>query len=558
MRFPIFFLRRLTSTLPAVLLAAIWFLAVPGFASSKNVTRPLAVTPPMGWNDWAHYECNFTAQDILDNAKALVKTGLAPRGYNTVTIDDCWMQKDRDAAGNLQPDPQRFPQGVKPVAQAVHALGLKFGIYEDAGYLTCGGFAGSGEPDGGGKDHFVQDARLFASWGVDYLKLDGCNLYVPKGGSMAEVYRKAYAAQNAALKTVSRPIVFSESAPAYFQDTPDWYDVLSWVRGYGQLWREGSDIAVFNPKKPDASRFHSVLWNYAYNLPLGRFQKPGNWNDSDFIIGGDSGITPAETRSQVSLWSMMSAPLILSSNVEKLSAQSVAILGNKAVVAIDQDALGRMATLVRRSQSMDILFKPLRGGNYVVAVLNRSAAPIQVELHPADLGFASNAGCRVDAQDLWSGKHQAGASSLQAAIATHDTALWKIHPSGSCGKPTRSGAITMIATGKHHDIESYSRCLAASGSVGDCIGTPAESWTVTSTGALQSAGSCLAVVDGKPMMQKCDAGKNQRWKYTLVGDLVNSADNECLSASDGPGEPRSLSLQSCGHNQPTQIWSLPN
>ena len=122
--------------------------------------------------------------------------------------------------GNLQADPQRFPQGIKPVADAVHALGLKFGIYEDAGSETCGGFAGSGEPDGGGKDHFVQDARLFASWGVDYLKLDGCNVYVPKGGNDSDAYRKAYAAQSAALKTVGRPIVFSESAPAYFQGNP--------------------------------------------------------------------------------------------------------------------------------------------------------------------------------------------------------------------------------------------------------------------------------------------------------------------------------------------------
>ncbi len=171
----------------------------------------------MGWNDWAHYQCNFNSQTILSNAKALVKTGLAARGYNTVTIDDCWMQKNRDASGNLQIDRTRFPQGVKPVGDAIHALGLKFGIYEDAGYATCGKFAGSGVPKGGGNDHFLQDAKLFASWGVDYLKLDGCNVYVPKGESMDGAYRKAYAAQHAALNAVGRPIVFSESAPAYFQ-----------------------------------------------------------------------------------------------------------------------------------------------------------------------------------------------------------------------------------------------------------------------------------------------------------------------------------------------------
>jgi len=553
------FLRRLVlMVLPTLLPVAISVAAVPGFAASEKVARQLAVTPPMGWNDWAHYQCNYTAQDILANARALVKTGLAVRGYDTVTIDDCWMQKDRDARGNLQADPQRFPQGIKPVAEAIHALGLKFGIYEDSGYLTCGKFAGSGEPNGGGKDHFAQDARLFASWGVDYLKLDGCNLYAPKGSSMVEVYRKAYAAQSAALKTVNRPIVFSESAPAYFQGQPDWYDVLSWVRGYGELWREGDDVANYHAKNPNKPRFDSVLWNYAYNLPLGRFQKPGNWNDADFIIGGDHGMSAAETRSQVALWSMMSAPLILSSDVEKLSPQSVAVLGNKAVIAVDQDALGRMATLVRRSLAMDVLFKPLSGGEYAVAVLNRSTAPHQVDLRPVDFGFSPNVGCRFDVQDLWGGKHRAGAASVQADIAGHDTAIWKIHPAASCGTPTRTGTITMIATGKQHDIKSYSRCLSASGGVGDCDGSPAETWTVAANGALESAGRCLAVSGGKLVMQACSVGKTPRWKYTLVGNLIDTESRECLSAAKLNGESGSLSMQACGHNQPNQIWSLPN
>lgn len=546
--------------LPMLLLMAVGFSADSGFAAVDPAAHSLAMTPPMGWNDWAHYQCRFTAQDILANAHALVKSGLAARGYNTVTIDDCWMLKDRDAAGNLQVDPQRFPHGMKPIADAVHALGLKFGIYEDAGYLTCGKFAGSGVPKGGGKDHFVEDARLFASWGVDYLKLDGCNLYVPKGGNTQSVYREAYAAESAALKSVNRPIVFSESAPAYFQDSSDWYDVLTWVREYGQLWREGTDIRIFRPNKPDAPRFPSVLWNYAYNLPLGRFQKPGNWNDSDFILGGDAGLSMAETRSQVALWSMMSAPLILSSNVEKLNAEAVTILGNKAVIGIDQDALGRMATLVRRNESMDVLFKPLSDGSYAVAVLNRSDKSIRAELRPVDFGFAANTDCRIDAQDLWSGKHDGTASSLQAQIGAQDTAIWKIHPTSSCGRPSRSGTITMITatTSEQHDIADYSRCLAASGSVEQCGGTAAEGWTVTADGALKSDGNCLAVADGKPAMQRCSVSKNQRWKYTLAGNLVNAEDNECLTTADSTAWPRSLMMHACGKNQPNQIWSLPN
>ena len=530
------------------LLVFVCGIALPGLAAAPAKEKLLAATPPMGWNDWAHYQCGFTAQTILSNAQALVKTGLAARGYNTVTIDDCWMQKDRDAHGNLQPDPKRFPNGMKAVAQAIHAMGLKFGIYEDAGYETCGGFAGSGVPNGGGKDHFLQDTRLFASWGVDYLKLDGCNLYIPKGGSQLESYHQAYAAQSAAIRQVGRPIVFSESAPAYFQGTPQWYDVLTWVRDYGQLWREGTDVAVYDEKKPNDPRFPSVLWNYAYNLPLGRFQRPGNWNDSDFIIGGDAGMSMAESRSQLSLWSMMSAPLILSSNLSKVSPQAIKLLGNQSVIAIDEDPLGRMATLVRRSPDMDLLFKKLSRGDYAIAVLNHGTTPLPVDLHPSDFGFPNRVGCRLNAENLWNGTHP---YSLQADVSSHDTVIWRMHPTSACGAPKRTGVILVLAPGDHEAFKGYTRCLAAPGVVGDCAGTSAEAWTVTSAGGLKSGGRCLAFAGGKPVMQPCTKNSAQRWKYTLAGNLID-AGGQCLTAGG------SLSMQTCGYNQRNQIWSLPD
>jgi alpha-galactosidase len=530
-------------------------MALPCFAQPA---QPLAAVPPMGWNDWAHYQCHYTGMTILDNAHALVKTGLAKRGYDTVTIDDCWMQKDRDSHGNLQVDPQRFPHGMKAVADQVHALGLKFGIYEDAGYETCGRFAGSGVPKGGGKDHFVQDTQLFASWGVDYLKLDGCNIYVPPGKTKIAAYRKAYKAESKALKHAGRPIVFSESAPAYFQRSPEWYDVLTWVRDYGQLWREGSDIATFHASNPDRPRFRSVLWNYSYNLPLGRFQKPGNWNDADFIIGGDAGMSLAETRSQMALWSMMSAPLILSSDVGNLSPDAIAVIGNKAVIAIDQDPLGRMATLVRRTADIDVLFKKLENG-YAVAVLNRSTTPQRVEVHPADLGFS--AACRLDARNLWSGAEQHAAATLQAEVAPHDTAIWSAQAAASCGGPSRTGTITRLATVEHRDRrhrrrhldpESYTRCLTSTG-VEACTGSAAESWTVKPDGALESSGSCLAVANGKIVRGPCSKRKSERWRYTLNGTLISRGEKGCLT-----GDENGLSVQPCGHNLRTQVWSLPD
>ncbi|MGC8548053.1 MAG: ricin-type beta-trefoil lectin domain protein [Acidobacteriaceae bacterium] len=529
-------------------------LILPGCqAAPAAQAHPLAATPPMGWNDWAHYQCDYTAQTILDNARELVKTGLGARGYNTVTIDDCWMQKTRDSHGNLQPDPARFPHGMRPVAQAIHALGLKFGIYEDAGYATCGGFSGSGEPQGGGDAHFLQDAKLFASWGVDYLKLDGCNVYAAKGQSQNAAYRKAYRAESHALRRAGRPIVFSESAPAYFQGTPGWYDVLTWVRDYGQLWREGSDIATFDKKHPNRPRFHSVLWNYSCNLPLGRFQKPGNWNDADFIIGGDSGMTLAEARSQLALWSMMSAPLILSDNLSHLSPAAIAILGNKAVLAVDQDPLGKMATLLRRSPASDLLLKPLDNGDYAVAVLNRSASPLPVTLHASDFGFTAPS-CSFSARNLWSGDAQPRTSSLHAVVASHDTALWRIHPAASCGAPTRSGVIVRIVPNAHRNSESYTRCLTAPGSVEACNAAATQTWTVTADGALQSDGKCLTAIAGKAGLSACRATAAQRWRYTLAGNLVNRRNHLCLTGSN----TGTLSVAACGHNLASQIWSIPN
>ncbi len=542
--------------------------ATPAFGAAGN-KKPLAATPPMGWNDWAHYQCGYTAQTILDNAHALVSTGLAALGYDTVTIDDCWMQKDRDASGNLQVDKERFPNGMKPVADEIHKLGLKFGIYEDSGSETCGQFAGSGLPQGGGDAHFLEDARLFASWGVDYLKLDGCNVYAPPGETEEQSYHLAYASEHEALEKVGRPIVFSESAPAYFQGTPEWYDVLSWVGKYGQLWREGSDIATYHahplPERfrrmfPQRTRYQSMMWNYSYNLPLGRFQKPGNWNDPDFIIAGDIGMSVPESRTQMTLWSMMSAPLILSSEVSKLSPEATAIVGNKDLIAIDQDPLGKMATLVRRTPQMDVLFKRLSGGDDAVAVANHSKTSVNVDVTPADLGFASDSGCKLDAKNLWSGKEQSGASALEAQVASHDAAIWRIQPSADCGKPSRTGTITMITAGRRNrDFENYARCLAASGSVAECTGAAAEKWTVTPDGALQSSGDqCLAVVDDKPTMQACKPVSIQQWRYTLKGNLINNGTLQCLTAAGVESKPQSLQVRVCGHNLATQIWSLPN
>ena len=545
--------------LTLMFLAAACFATVPTWAQDAN-KKILAATPPMGWNDWAHYQCGYTAQTILDNANALVSTGLAARGYTLVAIDDCWMAKDRDANGNLQPDPLRFPNGIKPVADAIHKLGLTFGIYEGAGSLSCERNAGSGWPQSGGADHFAQDARLYASWDVDYFKLDNCYMYVAPGETEEHAFHTAFVAEHEALENSGRTMLFSECAASVFLGTADRYTVLSWGKGLGQVWREGTDIANFRANNPDRPRFQSVLWNYSYTLPLGRFQGPGQWNDPDFVIAGDGGMSLAESRSQMALWSMMSSPLILSSDLSKITPEALAIVGNKTVIAIDQDPLGQMATLVRRTPESDILFKRLADGDGAIAVLNHSEAPVKVKLRPAEFGFAASSGCTLDATDLWSGKKQSSASSLQAEVDSHDTIIWRIHASSQCGKPSRTGTITLSDDRKNrpHSIDGYARCLTAAGSVAECTGEDSQGWTFTPQGALRSGDRCMAVVDGKPLLDACRPVSAQYWRYTLEGNLINNGNLQCLTASGPAGEPQSLGMQGCDHNLATQIWSLPN
>ena len=236
----------------------------------------------MGWNDWSYYQCDMDEQTILGNARALVSSGLAAKGYDTVTTDDCWMAKTRDSAGDLVPDPVKFPDGMAYVGSQLHAMGLKFGIYEDAGTSTCGGFPGS-------LDHWQQDADLFAKWQVDYVKLDGCNVPTKPGETDEQSYHDTYSAWSQAMLDTGRPMVFSVSAPAYFQGTDDWDKVIGWSAQVGNLWREGADVAL--GQESGAAKWSSLLYNYSYNAGLADLQSPGRWNDPDFLLAGDSGLS---------------------------------------------------------------------------------------------------------------------------------------------------------------------------------------------------------------------------------------------------------------------------
>ena len=388
-----------------------------GAASSSAQYPDYAPTPPMGWNDWSYYQCGENEQIVLANARALVSSGLAAKGYNTVTIDDCWMAPNRDSAGNLVADPTKFPDGMAYVGRQLHAMGLKFGIYEDAGTSTCGGYPGS-------EGHWQQDADLFASWGVDYVKLDGCNVPTPAGETDEQAYHATYAAMSQALLDSGRKMVFSISAPAYFEGTSAWDSVIGWSAQLGNLWREGDDIAL-GQESGDA-KWSSILNNYSYNVGLADLQSPGRWNDPDFLLAGDSGLTQDEIQSQVSLWAMMAAPLISSTDLTELSPGALAALGNKDVIAVDQDPLGVQGRIVAQGTGYDVLSKPLAGGDRAVALFNSSDSAQTITVSARTAGFA--AGSSFALRNLVTKAVTQTTGTISADVPPHATVIYRVSP----------------------------------------------------------------------------------------------------------------------------------
>ncbi|ACU73502.1 Ricin B lectin [Catenulispora acidiphila DSM 44928] len=531
-------------------------------ATAASTAATLAATPPMGWNDWAHYQCSVDESTVVANANALVSSGLAAKGYKTVTVDDCWMASSRDSGGTLVANSTKFPHGMAWLGSYLHSKGLNFGIYEDAGSSTCGGYPGSGQPQGGGADHFAHDAATFASWGVDYLKLDGCNVYIPSGESTEQAYHNAYTAESTALANAGRPIVFSESAPAYFQSgewgNPTWFDVLGWVGQLGQLWREGYDIATYNSGNPTASRWSSVMSNYGYNRWIARYAHPGNWNDPDFLIAGDPGLTAEESRSQVALWAMMNAPMILSSDVANLSADGLAALGNTDLIALDQDSAGRQAGVVSTNGTTDVLAKPLANGDRAVAVLNRGSASQNVSTTLASIGLPN---CTASAKNLWTGTTTTS-STLTATIPAHGTAIWRLAPSAGCAAAVPTGEI--VGNGaKCVDVTGSGTANGTAAILYTCTGNANQSWTRPGNSSIQTLGKCLTAngttAGSTVVISACIGASAQQWTAQADGTVANGASGLCLDVyGGGSADGTKLDTWTCGSHQANQTWAMPS
>ena len=318
----------------------------------------LALTPPMGWNSWNTFACNVNEQLIRDMADAMVANGMKDAGYIYVNIDDCWHGK-RDSLGFIHPDPKRFPSGMKALADYIHSKGLKLGIYSDAGKQTCGGRPGS-------RGYEYQDALTYAQWGVDYLKYDWCQCddLNAKG---------AYTTIRDALYAAGRPIVLSICE---WGNNKPW----EWAAGIGHLWRTTGDI--FNcfdcQKKYGTWSAWGVLKIIDMQEQYRKYAGPDHWNDPDMLEVGN-GMPANEDRAHFSIWCMSASPLISGNDLSRMSKETLDILTNKEVIAIDQDSLGIQGFRQSKIDSIEVWYKPLKNGDWALCLLNRGSKPVNFE-----------------------------------------------------------------------------------------------------------------------------------------------------------------------------------
>ncbi len=341
----------------------------------------LARTPPMGWNSWNVWGPAVDQQKVLDAADALVRSGLAAHGYQYVVIDDAWMGK-RNKLGVLQPN-EKFPD-MRGLADAVHARGLKLGIYSSPGPKTCENYEGSYQ-------HEVQDAATFAAWGVDFLKYDWCSYEeIAPDHSLPEL-QKPYFVMRDALARVDRDIVFALCQYGYG-------DVWKWgAEAGGHLWRSSGDLL------DQWANLQSVGFRQAGREP---WTRPGEWNDTDMLVVGTLGwgpnlrptrLTPNEQMLHLALWALQAAPLFIGADLSKLDDFTLSLLTNDEVIDVDQDPLGKAAHRVWSDARREIWARPLSDGTLAVGLFNRglTAAPVTVQW--SHLGLSGS----LPVRDLW-------------------------------------------------------------------------------------------------------------------------------------------------------------
>ncbi|WP_282917769.1 glycoside hydrolase family 27 protein [Porphyromonas macacae] len=388
-----------------------------------NAQNTEVKTPPMGYMTWNYYGLNIHENDIKMIADIMVESGLKDLGYNYIFIDDGW-QGGRDNKNNIIPDPQKFPSGMKSLVDYVHGKGLKIGIYSDAAPLTCGGYTGS--------LHFEeQDAKTFAEWGFDYLKYDYCG-----APDNQETAIERYTKMSNALKKTGRNITLGIC---------EWGDRSPWLwaeKAGGTLWRTTADIRdkwKSIEKAENAKDLHrtgaGILDILNINADLDEYAKIGAWNDPDMLVVGlygkpgapstdlgGVGCTDIEYRSQMSLWCLMTAPLMITCDLQNMSKETGNILMNRDIIAINQDAAGKQAKRIIKTSDWQVLLKELSDGDYALGVLNTGEKENTIDINLKEIGISG----KIKAKDLWSKKTFGIRKKISVKAAPHETKVYRL------------------------------------------------------------------------------------------------------------------------------------
>ncbi|KAJ6781472.1 hypothetical protein PWT90_02676 [Aphanocladium album] len=519
-----------------------------GPATATKVDLPL---PPMGFNNWARFTTHINQSIFTDAANAMATNGMLAAGYNRLNLDDAWSTHQRAANGSMVVDTTKFPKGLTWLASFIKEKGFIPGIYTDSGTLSCGRYPAA-------YNYEAIDLKDFSDWGYEYLKLDGCN--VP-GGTEADYRHLYFDVWRKLLLDFPKPIVFSDSAPAYFcgQDNlTDWYTVMGWSQKMGQLARHSDDIINYDDDREPA--WNSLTRNYYQHARLARFQRENYINDPDFLNTDHWNYTLQEKRTHMALWSSFSAPLIVSADIPNLKAEELEILLNKDLIAIDQDPLVQQATLASSSSGRDVLTKNLANGDRILTVLNKAATAADYFVSWATMGIQTariSPNTVLNVKDLWTGKTEQvkiSAGGITAKnVASHDTHVFRI--SGGMGGSSHP---IVLPTGMIFNVQSF-RCLTddKSGKVRweYCDGSDSQTWVVSNEGYINSLlrpGQCLTDVQGT-LLTRNSGCKTDAWKYYNSGNLINSNSNRCVTQEQN----LSATVSDCGYVTNEQVIELP-
>lgn len=544
-----------------------------GSSPAQALDDGVARTPPLGWNSWNSFGCNPSETLVKQMADAMVSSGMRDAGYEYVVIDDCWFDPVRDSAGNLRANASRFPSGMKAIGDYLHARGLKFGIYQGPLGKTCAQYFGSYPGATGSLGHEVADARMFASWGVDYLKYDWCD---PSGSIDDQI--RTFAKMRDALRATGRPIVYSINSNSIHSKTGpmrSWGDVA-------HMWRTTEDIQDMWLSNQTNGYPMGVQNIINVTVPLASYARPGAWNDMDMLEVGRGGMTETEQRSHFAMWAIMNSPLIAGNDLRRMSTTTRDILTNRALLAINQDPLGVQARQISFDGTRRVLAKPLANGDVAVVLFNQGTATTTISTTAAAIGAT---GSSFTLREAWTGAVTTTTGAISASVPGHGTVVYRVartgtpspttttptpttttpSPTTSTTGPTTSGpglpknsfALVNAAGGTCLDAPDSVTTDGTQPIVWTCHGEANQAWVLKKK-ALQVLGACLdapaGAVDGTPArLARCSGGAGQKWKLRGDGTVFSPKAKLCLDAGSGASNSP-VTLRTCS-TAAAQRWT---